>query len=142
MTGIADLAAFCAKYAVTEPNVVTAEIATIADLADLLTDQLRKVHSLAPDRPKGRQELVCAADVAEALAEVAREPERTAPDPDPFMQAGAVGNLINIPVITGPESAPGTWRLVTHGGCKVIGEYPDHRISHEECEITAEGCLA
>jgi hypothetical protein len=113
----------------------TAEISTVSDLAALLSDQLRKVWALAPDRPAGRQELTCAADVAGALAEVAPAADQSGPARG-FMPQPASA-LISIPVIISPDSAPGTWRLVTHGGCEVRGEHPDSWVSHERC--TAAG---
>lgn len=139
----ADLAELRARYAVTEENIVTAEVATISDLADLLTSQLRKVHALAPDRPAGWQQLTCAADVAEALASVTRESAGAAPSPNPFIPLPAAP-LINIPVIVSEDSAPGTWRLVTHDHCEVHLNEDDpakSRVSHGECSIAAEGCL-
>jgi len=119
---------------------VTAEVATISDLADLLTSQLRKVHALAPDRPAAWQQLACAADVAEALASVTRESAGAAPSPNPFIPLPAAP-LINIPVIVSEDSAPGTWRLVTHDHCEVKnGDTPDRAsVSHARCSITAEG---
>lgn len=138
----ADLMAYCDKYAATEDNVVTAEVATVSDLSDLLTDQLRKVYALAPDRPRGRQELTCAADVAEALASVMPEADKAGPRAPDFMPP-PLAPLIGIPVIVSPDSAPGRWRLVTHDGCEVrdADDLANAWVSHQKCTITAEGRL-
>jgi hypothetical protein len=112
---------------------------TVQDLAGLMTNQLRKVHALAPDRPAGWQQLTCAADVAEALAAVTREADKAAPRRD-FIPPPAAP-LAGIPVIVSPDSAPGTWRLVTHDHCEVRGEHPGAWVSHERCSIAAEGRL-
>jgi hypothetical protein len=146
-----DVAAFCRTYA-PDPDAdrtVIAEIETIADLAGLLTDQIRKVWDLASDRPPGRQELTCAADVAEGLVTVTREAEQPGavqlPPGALRWHAQQMSCLIDIPVIISPDSAPGTWRLVTHDHCEV--RYRDEEnmlggwVSHAECSITAEGCL-
>lgn len=101
----ADVAAFFQKHA-PDPEAdrtVTAKVETAADLADLLTGQLRKVHALAPARPMGWQALTCAADVGEALAKAMRP---AGPGPGAFMPAP--GGLIEIPVIISADSAPGT----------------------------------
>lgn len=136
-----DLVAFCNEHAVTEDNVVTAEVATASDLADLMTNQLRKVHSLAPDRPGGWQELKCAADVAEALAAVTLEADEAEPQPLAVFLSAPLPGLLCIPVIVLPDSAPGTWRLVTHDHCEVRGEHPGAWVSHGRCTIAAEGRL-
>ena len=121
-----------------------AAIDTIGDLAALLTDQLRMVHIFSPKRPRGRQDLLCAPDVAEALANVIHEKDDADPRPAQFIPPPAFP-LIDIPVIISPDSAPGSWRLVTHDGCEVrnadaadpLGAW----VSHEKCTITAEGSL-
>jgi hypothetical protein len=137
----AELADLCRKYAVTEENVVTAEVAIVQDLADLLTKQLRKVHALAPDRPGGWQALTCAADVAEGLAAVTRESAPAHPSPPDFMPPAP--RLAEIPVIVSEDSAPGTWRLVTHDHCEVKNgdDLARASVSHAGCSITAEGRL-
>jgi len=118
----------------------TAEVTTAGDLAALLTDQLRLVHMLAAGRPKGWQQLTCAPDVAEALAGIIREADEADPRPREFTPPPAFP-FPDIPVIISPDSAPGTWRLVTHDRCEVTGEPPDCRVSHADCTITAEGRL-
>lgn len=125
---------------------LTAGVTSIADLADLLTGQLLLVYRLSPDRPRGQQELTCAQDVAEALREITR------PRPGEFVPPPAIGNwfyppsvvpLIDIPVIVSQDSAPGTWRLVTHDYCEVrnADDIERARVSHQNCTITAEGRL-
>jgi hypothetical protein len=125
----------------------TTGIATASDLADLLTDQIRRVWEGSPGRPMGRQELTCAADVAEGLVTVTREAEQPGAAQLPpgalRWHAQQMSRLVDIPVIISPDSAPGTWRLVTHDRCEVRNAEAasplDAWVSHQDCTITAEG---
>lgn len=118
--------------------MTAAAVVTAADLAALLTGQLRLVHALSPARPGGWQELTCAADVAGTLAAIIGASADEVPGPG-FLPPACP--LVSIPVIISPDSAPGTWRLITHDHCEVRGEHPDAWVSHEACTITGEGCL-
>jgi hypothetical protein len=77
-----------------------------------------------------RKELLCAPDVAEALAAII--PERDPawiPDPEalPAWLAG-------IPIVPQEGSPPGWWRLVRHDRCRVVGR----DVSHQNCTVLAD----
>lgn len=78
--------------------------------------------------------LICAEDVAERLRPHMAEPLEAPPE-----WIVALPSLIRIDIVTSPDSAPGTWRLVCHDACKVDAEAGTVR--HSECSIPAEGIL-
>lgn len=79
--------------------------------------------------------LLCARDVANALADVSTPgPHRMPWEPD-------LASLIGINIVVNPDAAPGTWRLIRHDHCDVIGgDLPEQSmiVTHRNCTVLGE----
>jgi hypothetical protein len=84
---------------------------------------------------KCQKVLTCAQDVADALAHISTPtPPRLPWEPD-------LAALTGIDVVVSPDAAPGTWRLLRHDHCDVIGgETPDQAmiVTHRNCTVLGE----
>lgn len=106
------------------------------ELLELLTRLLRDDHALRQETA-GRKVLLCSRDVADRLKDATYDLARGRDHPDQALMA-----LLGVEVVPTPDSAPGCWRIMLHNKCKVEGEEPPYRITHQECSILAEGRLS
>jgi hypothetical protein len=81
---------------------------------------------------KYQKVLTCAQDVADALADV------STPAPPRMPWEADLTFLTGINVVVSPDAAPGTWQLLRHDHCEVIGgETPDQAmiVTHRDCTV-------
>jgi hypothetical protein len=107
---------------------------------DELTEQLSRAA-----RTPGDKQLLCARDVADALAASLPPPSPPALPGSLFHDAGVIAELLAVTIIVTPDAPPGTFRLVSHYdperraiSCEVRGE----TVVHERCRVITEGVLS
>jgi hypothetical protein len=106
---------------------------------DELTEELGRAA-----RSPGAKQLLCARDVADALARAL--PPSSPPVPGSlFYGPGVVAGLLAVDIVITPDSPPGAFRLIRHydpGRRGISCEVRGGTVVHERCQVIAEGVLA
>ena len=113
---------------------------TIGELTALLTERAKR-----PIPRDGREVLLCARDVLDAISE--NVPPAPKPGPLDFAMFGTLGNptaLIGVDIVTSDDCPPGYFKLTCHDNCDAqVSDTPGDlgTVSHESCTVIAEGTI-